>query len=321
LKIAIIGCGNIAEFHVPALRSVGFEIAYVASSLNSSTVGEFANRHSIDNVFKNPIDLIESHEWDALLIASPIETIIEYIHKAVVHNKPILIEKPVALNYNDLNGVVDYENVYVAYNRRFYKTTKYVEKFLKDHPKSLIKVTIPESDKSADGYNTFPNKLPILTYENSVHVVDLVNYLIGKIEWNSVDHVIKNNKYLAISALGVGEQGFHVVLDICYNSPANFSIDILHASERIEMRPIEIAYHYEGMRVEEPSNEIPIRRYLPLIKETIINSSKAKELKPGFYEQAMDFMKICQGRLSDRSATLRDARDVLEVVHKLSKPK
>jgi len=34
-KLAIIGCGNIASFHVPALRAAGMDVAHCASSLNS----------------------------------------------------------------------------------------------------------------------------------------------------------------------------------------------------------------------------------------------------------------------------------------------
>ncbi len=317
MKLALIGCGNIAELHVPAFKAAGFDVCCVAGSLNSINVDDFAKRHQIDKVYKDPDDLVHSNLWDAILIVSSIDSILGYIKKSSVYNKPILVEKPVSLNYKELDSVLDFDNVYVAYNRRFYSTTSYANDFLKNHKKSLIKITIPESSMGELGFNSFPNLLPSRVYENSVHVIDLVNYIAGKIEWTHVDHLLDKEKYLSVSALGISKEGHNIILNVCFDAPDNFSIDITNGNERIEMRPIEIAYHYKGMRVEEPSDDIPIRRYLPLVKNTVINSSSREELKPGFYEQANDFMDICKGEKITNSATLIDAKNALEVVHRL----
>ena len=35
VNLAVIGCGNIARFHIPAMREVGFNIVAIAGSLDS----------------------------------------------------------------------------------------------------------------------------------------------------------------------------------------------------------------------------------------------------------------------------------------------
>lgn len=317
MKLAMMGCGNIANFHAPALKKAGFDIISVAGSNNSSTVADFAHNHGIPKIFSNPVELVESDEWDALLIASPIGTVIDYIHRAAIKRKPILCEKPISLDYTDLDELIKYDNIYVAYNRRYYSTVQYAKEFLQENPQALLKVTIPESDDSYHGYNKFPDRLPSLTYENSVHVIDTLNYLAGKVQWSKTEHVLSGDEYVSVTALGKGEYGFNVVLDIYYSTPANFSIDILARDERLELRPIEIATHYKGMEVNEPTKDIPIRTYSPTSIRKIIESSKISGLKPGFYEQAEDFMKACNGENGIKAANIINARDALEVVHML----
>ena len=48
-KIAIIGCGNIASFHVESLNNSGFKVEYAASTKNSKTIKKFAEKHKIIN--------------------------------------------------------------------------------------------------------------------------------------------------------------------------------------------------------------------------------------------------------------------------------
>ena len=53
-KIALIGCGVNAEFHVSAFKSVGIKIVAVAGNKNSLTAIKFAKKHNIKDVWSNP---------------------------------------------------------------------------------------------------------------------------------------------------------------------------------------------------------------------------------------------------------------------------
>ena len=72
-RLALIGAGNIATFHVRALRASGLEVAHCASSLNSATVGEFALNHNIQQVWSDPAELVAAHDhWDGVVISAAV---------------------------------------------------------------------------------------------------------------------------------------------------------------------------------------------------------------------------------------------------------
>ena len=68
-RLAIIGSGNIAQFHVPAMREAGFDIVSCCSSLKSKRATEFANKFNIPRVYDSFYDLIErKNEWNKLYV-------------------------------------------------------------------------------------------------------------------------------------------------------------------------------------------------------------------------------------------------------------
>ena len=319
VNLAVIGCGNIAQFHIPAMIDVGFNIASIAGSLNSKNALTFARKYKINKVYNNPLDLIENEsEWDALLILSPVATIVDYLNLAVQFGKPILSEKPMALDHVCLENLIQYKNIRVAYNRRFYLGVDFSKKYVQRHPNSLIKVTIPENRKDPDHNINFPSRLPLLSYENSVHIFDLINYISGGVEWRETSSIKAIDKFIAINALGYGANGTTIQLDSYFNSPDNFSINILSGDERVEMKPIEVTSLFKGMEVNEPTLEMPIRLYTPKLQNKIIESPRHGH-KPGFLGQAQDFMNFCLGRESSSGADIIDAYSALKLAQSLVK--
>lgn len=319
MKLAVIGCGNIAEFHINAMREVGFSIVSIAARVNSINVEAFSKKHNIQKIYKNPLDLLKSSsEWDALLLLTPASVMVEYLKIVAPLMKPILVEKPVADNHIDLKSLIKYKNIRVAYNRRFYSGVELLKSFIKSNPRSLIKVTLPEYRKDPDHNIEFPNRLPSMTYENSVHILDILNYISGEVEWDFLKNIKDNNKFIALLAIGHGSSGATIQLDSYYNASENFSINIVSDNERVEMKPIEVTSLFKGMEVNEPSEEMPIRQYTPILQNKIIDSSNHGH-KPGFLGQAQDFMNFCLGRENSTGADIMDAYSVLKLAHSLLK--
>jgi len=132
-KIAMIGCGGIAEFHAKAFKAAGLEIVAVAGQNNSDKANTFAKRFNIKDVWKNPIDLAsqKSPYIDGFLIAIPIDdkTTLKYL-KIILENKmPALFEKPLVVNYKKLQNINFKKNkIILGYNRRFYKSIQEAKK-------------------------------------------------------------------------------------------------------------------------------------------------------------------------------------------------
>lgn len=319
LNLALIGGGEIANFHVPCMKAVGFNISSIASSRDSRTLNSFAKKHKIKKVYGDPADLIKnSAEWDAILIASPTAFSLDYLKKTVLLKKPILIEKPVSLNHKELKKFLKYKNIRVAYNRRFYSGVGLFIKFLKTNPNSLVKITIPEKRRDNGDNDGFPKKLPTLSYENSVHIFDLINFMIGQVKWEHVSNIKTSDKYLSVAATGATSAGTIIQLNSCYNSPENFSISATSGSRKIVMEPIEVTSIINGLNILEPTRFKPLRTYMPRVTSQIIESKKSK-FKPGFYGQAKDFMNFCNHKNNCIGANIEDAYKALIFADRLIK--
>ena len=314
IKIAIIGCGNIAKFHIPALKKVGISIIAISGRKNSyNKLLNFSKSNDLNNckIFSSSIELIHSDIWDALLICCPTENSLEYLKIACDYKKPILVEKPINHHSSALLPLLKYENIKVAFNRRFYDSVKFAKKFYDMNDISIIKVSIPEKNNDTIQSEMFPSSI----YENSIHIFDLLNYILDRYNFDYCKSLVGQNKYRSIIASGNSKKGHLIQLNICFNSSDKFSIDIISDKKRVELCPIEIAKLYDGIEIINPTEEILIRRYNPLVLNQVV-SDDINNLKPGFYEQALDFNKFCKGEFHE-GPSIRDAYNSLKSIEQL----
>ena len=112
-KIGYIGNGPISNFHVPALKANKFKIEIFYYRKNSKLAKNFINKHQIKNSTTN-LDLFYSKsitECDAMVICVKTEFVCQYLRKFANYKKPVLVEKPGAINYTDLYSMLNNERV------------------------------------------------------------------------------------------------------------------------------------------------------------------------------------------------------------------
>lgn len=79
-RLAIIGTTDIAVAHLNASRAAGFDVVHIAGSPQSATAPKFAKTHGIGKVWDDPLVLAADKDaWDALIIASSTESMIELV--------------------------------------------------------------------------------------------------------------------------------------------------------------------------------------------------------------------------------------------------
>ena len=78
-----------------------------------------------------------------------------------------------------------------------------------------------------------------------------------------------------------------------WESPSNFGIKFHSKDLLVELLPVEIATIYNGFEIIEPTEENPIRRYKPKIKEQYFIEGESAKFKPGFLKQAINFFDTC----------------------------
>ncbi len=101
IKWGIIGLGNIAHQFAKDLMLIDdAELAAVASR-NHEKSKEFAKQYNCQKAYSSYEAIINDPEIDILYIATPHSSHAALTIKALQHNKHVLCEKPIALNYND----------------------------------------------------------------------------------------------------------------------------------------------------------------------------------------------------------------------------
>ena len=95
LKLAVVGCGDIAGFTALVSRFVLQVTLSACCDVNAERAQGFAERHRIPQVFTDYAELLEKSSTDAVYLAVPHHLHYEMILAAVKAGKPVFVEKPV----------------------------------------------------------------------------------------------------------------------------------------------------------------------------------------------------------------------------------
>ena len=124
IRWGIIGCGNVTELKSgPAYQQTeGFElVAVMRRDLDKAR--DYAKRHKVPKFYNDANALINCSEVDAVYIATPPDSHLDYALQVAKAGKPCCIEKPMALSYKDCLQIYNaFEAkglpLFIAYYRR-----------------------------------------------------------------------------------------------------------------------------------------------------------------------------------------------------------
>lgn len=124
IRWGIIGCGNVTEFKSgPAYQKTkNFELLSVMRR-NLEKAKDYAIRHQVPQYYDDADSLINSKEIDAVYIATPPDSHLEYALKVAMAGKICCIEKPMALSFEECREIYnafkeDDIPLFIAYYRR-----------------------------------------------------------------------------------------------------------------------------------------------------------------------------------------------------------
>lgn len=319
LRLAMIGCGRIADFHAHAFKEVGFDLSAICSRRGSARLQTFADRHGIPRVFENVPQLLENREhWDGLLIAVPVAETLQVLRKSMETGAPIIVEKPIAFRSEDLELIRHKKYpVIVGYNRRFYRTVQRARDLASASSSVIAEMTFPESVMAPTAKSGDPQYLRPY-FSNSVHGLDMLRFIFGDLEIQSVQRITNENDYvLGFVALLSSDNGSIIQFVANWQTPTNTRFTLDQKGSRLELLPFEDAKIYDRMMVVEPTDETPIRTYKPKVSEQIALEKWDYDFKPGFISQAQTMAALIQGHDTFPAATLEDAYKVLKLAEEL----
>lgn len=120
----IIGCGDVAEVKSgPAFQKVKGSSLVSVMRRNEDKVKDFAKRHQVANYTTSASELINDENVNAIYVATPPSSHLNYTLQAIQAGKNVYLEKPMVLNSNEANVLLSALNdsdtkVTVAHYRR-----------------------------------------------------------------------------------------------------------------------------------------------------------------------------------------------------------
>lgn len=132
----IIGCGNVTEVKSgPAFNKVKDSRLVAVMRRKADLARDYARRHNVPRFYTDASELISDKEINAVYIATPPGSHKEYALEVIKSGKPVYIEKPMALNYEEcleINEAAQKKNVpvFVAYYRRALPGFQLVKSFI-----------------------------------------------------------------------------------------------------------------------------------------------------------------------------------------------
>ncbi len=125
IKWGFIGCGDVAERKSgPAFNKIEGSVIEAVMSRRAEHAQSYAQRHHIGKWYTDALELINDPEVNAIYIATPPASHATYAIMAMKAGKPVYVEKPLAVNYEEctrINRIAAETGIpcFVAYYRRY----------------------------------------------------------------------------------------------------------------------------------------------------------------------------------------------------------
>ena len=300
MKLSIYGSSNIIFHHIISAAKNSFQIYSICTSnKKSKNIQKLAKKFKIKKIYydwKKFIKDIKKNNSN-ILIAGRINDNEKILSKCLKANIKSLVEKPLFTKSNKFNKFLKYnKNIFVGYNRIYYKSIKEIKKIIKEKKTENILINCPEINK----------KNIIL---NSCHIISIIFYLYGKI---SLEKKIKTKN--SIFCIFRTKKKIPVYINVNFNSPENFSIEFNFRKKKVILKPIEKLVIYNKIKIKKYRNE---SMYNPSISKTI-NEHEYSNSKPGFDLQYLNFKKFIEGKKS-QFITINNAKQIIQICNEISK--
>ncbi|NNF32563.1 MAG: Gfo/Idh/MocA family oxidoreductase [Saprospiraceae bacterium] len=226
LKIACIGAGYFARFHVEAWQRIE-EVELIAiCDLNKEKADQLAQTYHVPNTYTDIDQLLNQENIDVLDIITQPETHLDLCLKAAERGIHIICQKPLAPTFEMAKEIVEKINQYdirfmVHENWRWQPWYRKIKTLLDSNAIGEKLHSIYFRMRMGDGWgeDAYLHRQPyfrsmprLLIYETGIHFIDTFRFLAGE-----VDSVFANLKKL--NPVITGEDSGQVIFN--FNSGAN----------------------------------------------------------------------------------------------------
>jgi 1,5-anhydro-D-fructose reductase (1,5-anhydro-D-mannitol-forming) len=232
VRWGIIGCGDVTEVKSgPAFRRVKGSSVRACMRRDAAKARDYAERHGIERWTVDAAAIIDADDVDAVYVATPPSSHLEYVRRAAAAGKPVYVEKPMALDRAEGEAMVAACEaagvpLYVAYYRRAQPRFEFVRARLHDGSigePTLVQCELhqpPPAGPEGAGWRWDPAVGGDgLLLDVGSHGLDLLDHWFGpiveahgfassRLPWSSVADEVVGAFRFASGVQGVGTWGF-----------------------------------------------------------------------------------------------------------------
>lgn len=273
--LSVIGTSKIIENHLKSAKKNKFILHSIATTRgkNSNNLKKIYKDYSFKKKFFNWKDLYDSTkniDNMVYLISPRIKETFKISSYFLKYKKKIIVEKPLSTQMKNFKTLKNFkQNIFVGYNRVYYDNVQYLKK--ENLSKSIVNVNCIESNKK-----TFA--------ENSCHIVSILLYLFSDLK---ILYKAENKKNI-FCRLYSNKNKSTINLNIYYNIPKNFNIEIIRDKKIFELKPIERLKTFTKLSIKKKRNILKVTPQVDINSYENSNNSS----KPGFDNQWQHFRKF-----------------------------
>ena len=294
INIGLFGSGEIAYEHAKVVKSYGHNISALVTKHKSSRTKNFIKKFKVARHYLSINKKVDYDSIDAWIVCTPWDINSKILLKLLPLEKPILIEKPIIINNQDLKklfrkyGHTRFRTCHIAYNRNFYEYLPYIINILKKKKDFIIQANLPDQYGSLikkRGPKLKPFLVEYMTSHWLAFLFVISRNINLKMKIVSKKNNGKNFKTLKYSL----DKDYRklIIINHIPNTPKNLNIDIFTEDEYIKISPLEKAQIIKKIRISKKNHQNIYKEIVA--KEFRVN----KDFKPGFDLQYHEFISTC----------------------------
>jgi predicted dehydrogenase len=287
-KVFLIGTGQMAIDYFAVLKDENYDITVIGRGEESAI--KFESQTGVKPFVGGLQEYVNKNSFPAnayVIITTGTEALMPSLLLALQAGAhKVLIEKPAAISIEELianeEKLKPYSNnVFVAYNRRFYASVIEAKKMIEeDGGLQTMHFEFTEWAHKIEPLTKAPGVKENWFFANSTHVVDLAFYLAGKpTQWNTYSKAgtLEWHSKANFTGAGITENGVLFSYLSNWESAGRWAIELLTEKRRIYLKPLE------SISVQQKGSLAVIEHKL--------DDSLDLEFKPGLYRQISAFIK------------------------------
>lgn len=286
MSLWLVGAGPMAVEYSKVLDSM--DIPYEVIGRGMASAKEFRNLTS-HHVHIGGLDAVISRLAvpSSAIVAVSVKDLASITRKLIIAGVTrILVEKPGGLNSKEILEIATLASlhkskVFIAYNRRFFSSTKLARKLIRDDGGvSSFFFDFTEWAHQIEPLDIDADIKSSWLMANSSHVIDLAFHLCGfpkKINAECSGSLNWHPKSSNFCGSGIADSGALFSYHANWKSPGRWGLEIMTKSKKIIFRPFERLHIVEHGSVQ--------------VNEVLIDDELDKKFKPGWHEQTKAFIQ------------------------------